>query len=389
MNNRIFLASLLLICIVACKNNDKKAADNDNTPEIPATQSFSDDYFFKTLEGSIAGKPIIMHFLKTHQGVDANYYYTDQGQTIFLDKDWSKTPGDSIYLFEVSNRTSEQSPTLAMAIHKDGVKGIWSSGDGKTTYPFELKESTSQPTLHFNAASYMDSAQYLKFKTDTPTLKSSVTVVTATDDNTGATWLNSRLKQIITNGNKKFDGLSLPQTAAALVKDMVEGYNAEVDSSIVGIDKKAPHYFLNREYQTLSNIIYNQNGYVTLSVFNYAYTGGAHGNHGTSMYCFDTGTQKHLSLQDIVIIDSLKAAELLEKYYREQYNIPLPTPLDQSLFVKRLAPNNNFYFGPAGLGFVYVPYEIAPYASGEINIWIPFSELKPYLNPEFAKRMKL
>lgn len=389
MNNRIFLVSLLLVCLVACKNNDKKAADSDNPPENPATQSFSDDYFFKTLEGSIAGKPIIMHFLKTHEGVDANYYYTDQGQTIFLSKDWNKTPGDSIYLLEVSNRTSEQSPTLAMVIHEDGVKGIWSSGDGKTTYPFELKESTSQPALHFNAASYIDSAQYLKFKTDTPTLKSSVTLVTATDDNAGATWLNSQLKQIITDGNKKFDGLSLPQTAAALVKDMVEGYNADVDSSIVGIDKKAPHYFLNREYQTLSNIIYNENGYVTLSVFNYAYTGGAHGNHGTAMYCFDTGAQKHLSLQDIVHIDSLKAAELLEKYYRQQYNIPLPTPLDQSLFVKNLAPNNNFYFGPAGLGFVYVPYEIAPYASGEINIWIPFSELKPYLNPEFAKRMKL
>jgi len=389
MNNRIFLACLLFAGIVSCKNNDKKATDNDNAPATPVTQSFSDEYFFKTLEGSIAGKPVVMHFLKNHNGINANYYYTDQGQTIFLEKDWSKTTGDSIYLFEESNREPEQSPTLTMFINEDGVKGTWRSGDGKTAYPFELKESSSQPTLHFNAAAYIDSAKYVKFKTDTPTLKTSVTVVTATDDNARATWLNDQLKLVITNGDKKFDGLSLPQTAAAVVKNAVDGYNADVDSSIVGIDKKAPHYFLNREYQVMSNIIYNQNGYVALSVFNYAYTGGAHGNHGTTMYCFDADAQKRLSLQDIVHIDSLKAQELLEHYYREQYNIPLSTPLDQSLFVKHLAPNNNFYFGPLGLGFVYVPYEIAPYANGEINIWIPFSELKPYLNPEFTKRMKL
>ncbi|GAB3425473.1 hypothetical protein GCM10027516_27990 [Niabella aquatica] len=357
--------------------------------KAPAAQSFSDECFFKTLEGSIAGKRIIMHFLKSYDRVDANYYYADQGQPIFLSKDWNKTQGDSIYLLEVSTRTSEQSPTLTMAIHQDGVTGIWRSGDGKAAYPFELKESNSQPTLHFNAASYIDSAKYVKFKTDTPTLKSSVTVVTAIDDNTGAAWLNQQVKQIIANGDKKFTGQSLSQTAAALVKDAVDGYNSDVDSSLVGIDKKAPHYFLNREYQTLSNIIYNQHGYIALSIFNYAYTGGAHGNYGTSMYCFDADTQRRLDLKDIVHIDSLKAQELLEQYFRQQYSLPLSTPLDQRLFVKHLVPNNNFYLSPAGLGFVYVPYEIAPYADGEINIWIPFSDLKPYLNPEFTKRMKL
>ncbi|MCH5683599.1 DUF4163 domain-containing protein [Niabella sp. W65] len=73
-------------------------------------------------------------------------------------------------------------------------------------------------------------------------------------------------------------------------------------------------------------MIYNQNGFLVLSIYNYAYTGGAHGNYGTSMYCFDINAQKQMTLGDILSADSVALRRLLEQNYRKQYAVPAPTP---------------------------------------------------------------
>lgn len=392
---RIFILFITILSIASCKNQDKKTtethSDSDSATLVKKT-GFSDKYFYKTLEGTIAGKPVVMHFLKHNDQIDANYYYAEKGQTIFLFKDWERDNTDSIYLIEDTNDGNGISPKIALHINEDHITGSWQSPNGKVTYPVTLKESSAASALHFTAFNYTDSAAYLRFKTDTPMLKSSVTMVMAMDDNNPAAWLNNTLKDILDNGNNKYASLTLPGTAQAIVNDAKNGYKAEADSSLVGIEidpKSSSHYFLNREYTTTGNIIYNGNDYVVISLFNYAYTGGAHGNYGTSMYCFDVKDQKKLNLPDIVTADSVTLQGFLEKYYREQYHMPATTPLDKNLFVKNLAANDNFYFSPRGLGFIYTPYEIASYADGEINVWIPFSALKPYLNPEFAKRMAL
>lgn len=377
-----------MLAFYACKNEDKKPSDTGapSQDSIVTTQRLSDTYFFKTMEGTIAGKPVVMHIVKAADRIDANYYYTEQGQTIFLSRNWEKTSGDSIYLIEITNITSGKSPSLALAISGDGIKGSWTSGDETSSYPVDLKESTIQPSVNLVAIGAVDSAQYLKFKKDTPTLKTSVSVIAAAGNQA---WLNERVKSLLSGNKKEAPDQTMQQAVNNQVKQAVDGYAAEVDSSIVGISNDGPHYFLNREYETMGNVILNQNGYLVLSMYNYAYTGGAHGNYGTSMYCFDANAQKQLSLQDLLSIDSTTMQQLLEQNYRKQYAVPVTTPISTRLFVKKLEPNDNFYFSPKGLGFSYSPYEIASYADGEIKVWIPFTELKPYLNVDFAKRMHL
>lgn len=365
-----------------------KEPGNAPTDSIAGSvQSLSDKFFFKTLEGTIAGKPVVMHFVKAADRIDANYYYTEQGQTIFLSRNWDKQPGDSIYLMELTNFTSGKSATLAMALSAEGFQGTWSSGDGKKAYPINLKESGIRPSLNLVAVGAVDSAQYLTFKKDTPTLKTAVSIIAASDPD-GA-WLNDKMLSFLDAGNKSAGTLNMQQVVNNQVKQAVDGYKAEVDSSIVGAPDDGPHYFLNREYETLGNVIFNQQGYLVLSIYRYAYTGGAHGNYGTSMYCFDALARKQMALGDILSVDSTTLQQLLEQNYRKQYAVPATIPLMNRLFVKKLEPNNNFYFSPKGLGFSYAPYEIAAYAEGEIKVWIPFTELKPYLNADFARRMNL
>jgi len=398
MSTRLLLFAAVIFGFISCKNQDTKTKEDatatnptDTTTVITEEDNLSAKFFYRTLEGTIAGKPVVMHLLKHNDMVDANYYYTDYGTPIFLYKDWDEEGADSLYLIENTDNGNGLSPKIALYLSENEITGIWKSGDNKTTYPIKLRESQTDGTLRIRALSYSDSAAYLKFPKDTPILKSTITVVMATDNDPSATWFNNELKKILDNGDKKYASLNLPQTAQAIVNDLKNNYSKDVDSSLVGVtvDDNMPHYFLNREYITTSNVVHNNNGYIILNVYNYSYTGGAHGDYATTMYCFDIKNQKKLQLSDIMKVDSVAIQNLLDKYYRKRYHLRPRTSLDQSLFVKHLAPNDNFYFGPKGLGFIYNPYEIAPYAAGEINVWIPFSELVTYLNPEFKERMGL
>lgn len=58
----------------------------------------------------------------------------------------------------------------------------------------------------------------------------------------------------------------------------------------------------------------------------------------------------------------------------------------EMLLVDKIPVNNNFYFDSQNITFVYNQYEITAYAAGVVEISIPFSELKPYLKPEFISR---
>ncbi len=392
MKNDTLTILLLLAGLAACKTGADKqgtstSTQSNDTKFIPNGQS---SYcFFKTFDGNIGAKAIIMNLLKVGNKIDANFYYEGQGQPIFLSNKWDEATTDGSFLVSPSFSNADSSATLSLLFKNDSLVGTWTAADRATTFPIRLKEGNNADALRFIAFNYTDSAKYLKFKTDTPMINVSTTIVAAVSNNNRATWLNNRLKSILDGSNEKFSHLNLTQTATTLAQQEINEYTADVDSSIVGINPQNSYYFLNRSYETLGNIIYNNNSYVVTSLFNYAYTGGAHGNYGTSIYCFDVNAQKQLALSDIITADSATLQTIIETHYRQQYNIQPTTPLEQRLLVKHLSASNNFYFGPGGLGFIYQPYEVAPYAEGEINVWMPFAALKPYLTPRFAKQMKL
>ncbi len=77
---------------------------------------------------------------------------------------------------------------------------------------------------------------------------------------------------------------------------------------------------------------------------------------------------------------------LLEKNFRKDHKLGAKTSLTEGgLFENKLAANNNFFLTGAGIGFSYMPYEIASYAMGEVVIFIPYSDFGKNLNPAFKK----
>ncbi len=79
-------------------------------------------------------------------------------------------------------------------------------------------------------------------------------------------------------------------------------------------------------------------------------------------------------------------SQQLEKYFRKTYSLKDTDSLAAGgLFENRIEPNSNFHVPEKGIGINYTPYEIGPFAMGEIGIFIPFSELKNCLQSAFKK----
>src|SRR5699024_5762817 len=100
--------------------------------------------------------------------------------------------------------------------------------------------------------------------------------------------------------------------------------------------------------------------------------------------------KKKLPLSAVIHIDSTKISALLEKKFREDYEVEEGKSLTEfGLFENKIKPNNNFYFDDWGMTFVYNQYEIGPYALGIIALFIPWEKLQPYLDHTFSRRMGL
>lgn len=122
---------------------------------------------------------------------------------------------------------------------------------------------------------------------------------------------------------------------------------------------------------------------ITLADYGFAYTGGAHGSSATILSTFAKLTNKKLNLTDVFNAAGMQQLPaILEKVARAQFNIKNTKPLMQNGFtVLKIKPSANFYITDEGVGLVYPPYAIKPFADGQINLLVPFIMLKGLLQP--------
>jgi hypothetical protein len=144
-------------------------------------------------------------------------------------------------------------------------------------------------------------------------------------------------------------------------------------------------YNLSEEDQL--QIAYFDKNLFVVSRFGYSYTGGAHGNYGTGFSVYDLKNKERLKLSDVLTEAGIKILpEILEKNFRKQYKVEDTQSLSEyGLFDDTIHVNENFILTPGCMVFDYVPYEIGPYAAGEIKIYIPMIDIDKYLQPRIIK----
>jgi len=129
-------------------------------------------------------------------------------------------------------------------------------------------------------------------------------------------------------------------------------------------------------------ITYNQNGFLSLYIDKYEYTGGAHGSTIRSsdtwelctgayvpLYCyFKPGT----NYRELLIKEIISQAD-------ENMNTDIPPYFDnyKDLIMENFNPSS-YYLTPEGMAIYYQQYEIAPYATGIVVFIIPYSKIGWY-----------
>ncbi|NBU28257.1 MAG: DUF3298 domain-containing protein [Caulobacteraceae bacterium] len=126
---------------------------------------------------------------------------------------------------------------------------------------------------------------------------------------------------------------------------------------------------------------------LSMDCYMYQYTGGAHGLGASQYKVLDLTKLKVISQEGLLTQEGIRALpRLLEKHFRRTWRVKPDTKLeDAGLLVDKIeAETYNFYITDKAVIFSFAPYEIAAYAYGEVEIPIPFSDLRPYLKPAYA-----
>ncbi|PWS25951.1 hypothetical protein DHW03_18025 [Pedobacter yonginense] len=380
MKKLILCSAIALVALTAC---NRSKTENSNTETLDSSKNTVADLpenFYKRLEGEIAGKHVVMNLQKTGSDYSGTYYYNGSWLNLSIDTLIGK---DSVVLNE--NNYAEyyfdehaKSNRLALKWVGNGFNGKWMNGKTDTTFPINLTEKYPAGSYSFSISTYQDSIKAFPQKAKSPVAEIGLKALTAPEN----AWLDQQLKKLMGfKDNQTNWNAGLKSMASSYLEDYkknVAEYEKDGDTNVA---------FLNYSNHSNQSLVYNDKDFVIIEQMDDDYSGGAHGNYASTFHCLDVKTKKKLVLSDVVKVDTLILQGLLEKNLRKQYNVKAGEKLSTVLFDDYLKPNNNFYFNDNGLAFLYNPYEVASYAQGQIIVYIPFTELKPYLTPAFAARI--
>lgn len=124
------------------------------------------------------------------------------------------------------------------------------------------------------------------------------------------------------------------------------------------------------------------NGILSYAEDIYSYTGGAHGMSICLVKNYSLATGQSVHEEDLFIDDYFEplCGMLVEALIHQTENVDTERELRKLGYsVEDIVPNDNFFVSEEGITYVYMPYEIAPYALGRTDIFLPWSVLNSIL----------
>ncbi|MEZ4793612.1 MAG: DUF4163 domain-containing protein [Gelidibacter sp.] len=128
-----------------------------------------------------------------------------------------------------------------------------------------------------------------------------------------------------------------------------------------------------------SEINYETETFVCISINSYLDTGGAHGNSHVTFLNFDKKTGALLKQEDIIKdVDAFK--KMVQPYFEQATKtLSDEDSIEDPFFGEGFQLPENIGFGPDGIILLYNVYEIASYAQGVTEFSIPYETAKPFL----------
>ncbi|NLR65096.1 DUF3298 and DUF4163 domain-containing protein [Chitinophaga varians] len=368
MKRALLLLLLAGGLLPACHNGNQEKAQHDTASAV--VPLLSTPYYYTQLKGAVDGRQITMELLKTAPNLFRGYYYYDStGLPISI---WGSQDADQVKIYE-DNGSREEERFFGGSLGDDGTfKGVW-HGDS-TSYHFELHtdlRKAQRLQVYYDA----DSVKLLPSFPNSPLGIASNSILWP-DSATDST-LAAFLRKAIAGDIKLNDPRQFVKRA---IDSFVTSYRIaakDADSSDIADGESASW---NWTTESDMKVVYNSWPLLVIEKYAYDFTGGAHGNSGAFYQTLDLAKRKVVTPDEYFKPGYKEVlSPLLDKAFRKKFHIDEDESLDQNLLVKTIVPNNNFIVTGKGVAFSYVPYEIGPYALGQVTLFIPFTELKSIL----------
>ena len=385
-NNYFLLFALSCLLLVNCKN-DKTTSTTTATPSVKTAA----DGFYKHLKGTVDTFAVTMDLVQIKSRTDfepynyrGHYYYDKYQQPISFYGEMDSVGNIVLHEFNWQDKDIFFKGKLDA---NGSFSGTWSDTSRKRTLPFALKETYSDGAIALDFYDFNDSLKLWKNSAKSPMAEFDMQcllpsknvdagVVTFLKDKIFMNFKGDSLE--ISYANVSVENLrnAIRDTFFASYLDMLA--EEKPDSTV-----EVP-VMLNYAESISQSIIFNEKGLLSVGFGTYSYTGGAHGNHATSLSTYDLGQKKALTLNDVFLPKFEKTINnALNNAARRQFGLKANEPLSNKLFGNSIESTPNFCITHKGILFLYNPYEIAAYAYGEIELFIPFSEVKSVVNPRF------
>ncbi|MFE6076939.1 DUF3298 domain-containing protein [Paenibacillus sp. NPDC057886] len=142
------------------------------------------------------------------------------------------------------------------------------------------------------------------------------------------------------------------------------------------LQKQQDSFYWNTTAQTK----YNQDNLLSIVYTDYYFRGGAHGYEQVTTYNYDLTTGTRLYLNQVVQTNkqAVNLAEGIEIALKSNENV-----FPESFYNFPLSNISSFYYQNTGIVMVFNPYEVGPYASGFIEVKVPFSKIQSEVSRPF------
>ncbi|WP_022822601.1 DUF3298 and DUF4163 domain-containing protein [Hymenobacter norwichensis] len=393
------LSVMLLSMLAACQSKTDSGTTTTTAPTQQLTASGPQDSpgtWYRIYRGTLGSDSITLHLQTWPAGFESRRaamfvgsYSGADGQPYEVGTDYNtEAKPDSIVLRDRDlTFADDNSSGPVWRLHLTG-KELRGTRGGQQV---QLREVTLPGSIRFASRYFTDSVAAYPNKPASPYGRTSLHVLLPTNGSEAS-------QRALTDAmlrNLRGDSLSTKAVPASVQQYWQQRFSAFQKDYRASVAELAPNlptepdtsstapsydYVLRFEDQSATHVLWNQDNLLSLGFFSYSYSGGAHGNYGTSAATFNAHTGQELHFKDIIRPDAqAQLSLLLEQAVRRTLKQPANVALDQFLFVKKMPVTYNAYLTSGGAVFIYTPYEIASYAQGEIRLFVPRKQLQPLL----------
>ncbi len=327
--------------------------------------------FYKQFEGKLNGKTLRMTLIKAPSKDNPEYnirgsaFYVGTPQTLYLTNGTLDEAGN-LYMeegvYKQDNTQFDQAIFAKTGIwlasysaEKNQIIGTWASANNRQNYNFVLQEDYNNGAipvdLVFNDTNYEGASirfHYPRFKQHPQAEK-----------------LNQYIKtKVLGDMSKKITNFMEDYKKASSGGGMVDDFSSK-------------------------NVLYvglNDSQVITLRYLQEENTGVSHGSKTIKHENINLRNGEMITLQDI-FMDKFETelTKIVEQQLRHDFQITATESLTDygfSLPAGKFGLNKNFYIKRDGIGFFYNMNEIASYAVGAVDIFLPFEKIKHLIKKE-------